>query len=399
MNLKLSDFTEDDIIMQYNLRQKARFEHPGLCAEEYERIIHLVIKHIFNWDVETQKSNGVGLFSKVLAWCLATEEQGRKNLHGHFLLFIENWKEVLKVLQQGSTVDKNSLLKRQATKNTKALYKDIFSAQLFSDFQAHKPLSDRAVFHHEDCRGKRKESVLRFAVKPVSMQAFREMRHKSLCFHHKGNIASCERCDRLFSVNEIVANALNHHLGNGSACFDFPEAKTPFLDHIVYELQKDFEWTESSEHDKALRYFASNALSNMHLTTHASRCFKKSRECYACLPDVICDGIQIIYDEDYSIWSDWLGNKTRRYIFRLQPHRRVEDTFMNSHNKSLTELLCCNTNVLLGITGRILHYVTCYHSKSQQKEENRAFEKISEILLKHLKKQVIKCACIILILV
>ena len=133
----------------------------------------------------------------------------------------------------------------------------------------------------------------------------------------------------------------------------------------------------------------------MHLTTHASRCFKKGYECYGSLPDVICDSVQIIYDEEFSNWSDWLGNKSKRYIFRLQPHRRVEDTFMNCHNKSLTELLCCNTNVLLGISGRILHYVTCYHSKAQQKEENRAFEKISEILLKNLKKQVIKCRCII----
>lgn len=61
---------------------------------------------------------------------------------------------------------------------------------------------------------------------------------------------------------------------------------------------------------------------------------------------------------------------------------------MNTHHKSLTELICCNTNVLMGLNGGIVHYVTCYHSKSQQKEEKRAFENISEALLKRLKNQV-----------
>jgi hypothetical protein len=62
--------------------------------------MELVIKHIFNWDSETQKSKGVGLFGELLAWCLATEEQGQKSLHGHYLVFIKNWSQVMNRLQQ-----------------------------------------------------------------------------------------------------------------------------------------------------------------------------------------------------------------------------------------------------------------------------------------------------------
>jgi hypothetical protein len=54
-----------------------RVVHPGLCAEEYQHMMELVIRYLFNWDVETQKRNGVGLFATILAWCLATEEQGQ----------------------------------------------------------------------------------------------------------------------------------------------------------------------------------------------------------------------------------------------------------------------------------------------------------------------------------
>ena len=42
---------------------------------------------------------GLGLIGAVVAWCLATEEQGWKTLHGHFLVFIENWEKILPILQ------------------------------------------------------------------------------------------------------------------------------------------------------------------------------------------------------------------------------------------------------------------------------------------------------------
>ena len=71
-----STFSEPDILKEFNIRREAWVEHPGLCAEEYQRIMELVIKHIFNWDTENQTSKGMGLFGEVLARCLATEEQG-----------------------------------------------------------------------------------------------------------------------------------------------------------------------------------------------------------------------------------------------------------------------------------------------------------------------------------
>jgi hypothetical protein len=48
------------------------------------------------------------------------------------------------------------------------------------------------------------------------------------------------------------------------------------MDKLVYEMQKDdtFTWTSSDAKSKAVRYFASNALVNVHLVTHTSRCFK-----------------------------------------------------------------------------------------------------------------------------
>ena len=92
--------SESDILLDFNVRRKARVDHPGLCAEEYQRMMELVIRHLFKWDIKTQRSNGVGLFATILAWCLAIEEQGRKSLHGHYLLYVENWNRVMNILQQ-----------------------------------------------------------------------------------------------------------------------------------------------------------------------------------------------------------------------------------------------------------------------------------------------------------
>ena len=77
----VEDFTDQQILDDFTIWSNARLDYPGLCAKEYEWIVDLVIKHLFNWDVEKQESNGVGLFAEILAWTLATEEQGRKSLH------------------------------------------------------------------------------------------------------------------------------------------------------------------------------------------------------------------------------------------------------------------------------------------------------------------------------
>jgi hypothetical protein len=243
------------------------------------------------------------------------------------------------------------------------------------------------VFYHDGCRGKRKENQMRYTADPVPDQQLRDMRHKKLCHIHRGHIATCAKCDRQFSVHEIVENAINVHLGQHQK-YSFPDGNVKRLDKAVYEMQKNFSWCLSDDYSKAVRYFASNALVNVHFVTHATRCFKKGDECYANLPDSSADSVKLLYNGEPDVWSNWFGAKENRYIFCLQPERHVEDAFMNVHNKTITSLLGCNSNVMLGMNGRAVMYVTGYNTKSQQKEERAAFEKVSEVLIKILQKQV-----------
>ena len=99
-NTNVNELSDTKILADFKTRQDFRSDFPGLCAEEYSRIVDLVVKHLFSWDEASQSSTGMGLFGNVEAWCLATEEQGRKSLHGHILLFMKDWNTVLDILHR-----------------------------------------------------------------------------------------------------------------------------------------------------------------------------------------------------------------------------------------------------------------------------------------------------------
>jgi hypothetical protein len=382
--------SESDILSEFNIRREARVQHPGLCAEEYQRIMELVIKHIFNWDTETQTSMGMSLFGEVIAWCLATEEQGRKSLHGHYLVYIKNWNRVMNILQRVKDEPKNDgyWTYADALRDAKSMFSNACSARLFSDFEVTKPLSEIPVFSHDNCRSERNPKQMRYTVRPVEDQILREMRHKVTCHEHNGHIATCGKCSKCFSINEIIENALNVHLGNEQNIFQFPEKRCQPLDRIVYEMGKDFSWMERNDFDQSIRYFAGNAITNVHLTKHSKRCFKKGPECYANLPDGISGTDTVVYSTEWDKWSDWCGNKEPRLMLRFQPKRPIEDVFTNVHNPVLTKLLLCNNNVQLGMNGRSILYCTGYQAKSQQKEERHAYEQVSKVLCNVIRKQV-----------
>ena len=229
---------------------------------------------------------------------------------------------------------------------------------------------------------------MRFTVKPVEDQYLREMRHKRMCHTHGGLIASCERCEKKFSSNEIVSLALTTHIGKDTKKIPYPEGNVKRLDRFVYEQQKKYSWDNEDEYSKAVRYLAANALTNIHSTTHSKRCFKKGAECYANLPDGVSEAVQILYNTEKDVWSNWLGEKEWRTMFRFQPYRPISSAFINTHNRDLSTVVCSNNNVLCGMNGRSVMYVTGYQVKCQQKEEVRALEAVSKILVALLHKQV-----------
>ena len=376
--------SEANLLLHFDIRKKTRTDLPGLCAEEYRRIMDVVISKVFQWNVSEHKARGPGLFGELLAWTLATEEQGRKTLHGHMLLFVKGWKQVLETLQRKQTQTGEF---QEAGRLTTKFYRSVCSAALFSEF---KPpvgvMSEQPVFFHQCERRGRNAQQMRYTCREVPDQTIREMRHKQLCHVYNGLIANCPKCEVEFRINDIVATAMNCHLGKGSALYGFPDSKKR-LDTFVYEQQKNRDWDQDSEYSCAVRYFAANALVNVHLPCHATRCFKKGAECYANLPDAVSEKTRLLFEETHDVWTDCFANREDRYMFRLYPERTIADIFMNSHSPVLTQLFLTNTNIMFGMNGQSVFYVTGYNIKAQQKEENFAFENVSNTIMKTLQKQ------------
>jgi len=75
--------TQAGCILDFNFREKTRFNSPGACSLEYMNGIKIIIEHLLNWDTVNQKSKGEGILGTVEAFGPAHEEQGRKTLHSH----------------------------------------------------------------------------------------------------------------------------------------------------------------------------------------------------------------------------------------------------------------------------------------------------------------------------
>jgi hypothetical protein len=380
----VNSLSNEEILANFKIRKSARSEYPGLCAEEYRRIMDMVIQHIFQWDDKNQNSTGIGAFGELLAWCLATEEQGRKTLHGHYLLFVKSWILFWKALQRQRNLSVMELSSSEAKQYSLKYFNSVCSANLFQDMETPcGVLVGQDIYHHENCKSERSRKRIRFNCDAMPDQTLRLMRHKEHCHHHKGLIATCTKCGIKISAEEIVTNALQKHLGDR---FEFPD-KTKHLDCLVYETQKNFNWYSESEIEQAKRYLASNALVNVHRVTHTARCFKRGSECYANLPEGECERSIVHFCKEFDVWTDYSGKCEQRYMFRFYPRRAIADAYMNCHNPLLTRLLGCNTNVLVGMNGVSVLYVTGYNVKSNQKEERVVYERISQTVVKVLEKR------------
>ena len=135
---------------------------------------------MFNWDSKTQTSKGVGIFGELLAWCLATEEQGRKSLHGHYLVFIKNWNQIMNRLQRvkNQTNLPDPLPYHHASRDALALFANACSSRLYSDFDPGGPLDMEPPFSHKACRIDQQKRKMLYAVQPVPDQTIHEMCHK-----------------------------------------------------------------------------------------------------------------------------------------------------------------------------------------------------------------------------
>ena len=120
-------------------------------------------------------------------------------------------------------------------------------------------------------------------------------------------------------------------------------------------------------------------------------CFKYDCECRYNLvkgSKATTEFVEDISDESKStVWYSIDCTQATFPPYSINPIRCNCSQFLNSHNKSITKLLGCNSNVQIG-SPRCMYYVVHYTSKSTQKEDKGIdFERIRKQEMQHIQKE------------
>ena len=118
---------------------------------------------------------------------------------------------------------------------------------------------------------------------------------------------------------------------------------------------------------------------------------KKSVECRACYPQIHCKKTSIDFDteENSVLWHYIDRPASSRVSFNVNTKRGQGDHFLNTHSVPTRDVLACNTNVQLGSMNHMF-YTTCYASKSTQDEDTKAFQNVSNALVKRITRNIMK---------
>ena len=82
-----------DCLLDFNLRSTQRTMYPGACSLVYQHLMEIVTSCLLGWDFENKVGTG-GIFGMMEAFARTDEEQGRKTLHGHWLVWIKHFNEM-----------------------------------------------------------------------------------------------------------------------------------------------------------------------------------------------------------------------------------------------------------------------------------------------------------------
>ena len=81
-----------DIDADFESSHRIRQEYPSLCTLDFYQITELLVYHILGWNESMQQPRlEGGAFGVLDTWSHSIKEQGRKTLHGHYILWVWEW--------------------------------------------------------------------------------------------------------------------------------------------------------------------------------------------------------------------------------------------------------------------------------------------------------------------
>ena len=247
----IESLTDEQLASRAKHRRELRIQSPGLCAFYFEIMLEIVLEEIIGVDIHTKQVLKEGFFGLVEAVMVTVEEQGRRSLHAHILLWIAALQNILQKAQDTELNKKE----RQKAKNTLASrFEQISTTNLLGNSSQ----SDlRKVFKH-DC-----SSRCCSIPDSVDLQQLRNLRHRVGCAATEYVFAICNRCRRTWTHEEVVKLFLQKGI-KVPRLDDFPDASKR-LNSMCVAYQKPLSTQENA--------LVINAAYNTHFSFHTKTRF------------------------------------------------------------------------------------------------------------------------------
>lgn len=427
----------EDCVGDFNIRKKERIMYPGACSLMYQHLMQIVTECLIGWDPKTNTGRR-GVFGIPLAYARTDEEQGRKTLHSHWQIWIEDFNRCRDALYAN-----DEMIRFQARVAFMKYVDEVISASYGSDFTVTHNCT--SMNNNED-----KQQTINTITSPISeiyeecksKKQLRLARHKDHCLHVQGQILSCKICNEKRSTIECVDSAIRHWRNN-----DRPEIQQHDTEFEINQawieravIRHSYDFNEKREPSAALVDQLSETTNQWlgrkdarttilrrrfdeHESIHRSTCFKNNKtECRANLPAMASDNTYIHdnntpvtvhmntsdsdsdcnnSDSDDTSNSETIASKHNRkneaiiedkirmvqwhYLdgtteeksqYSIIPKRPIGSQFLNQHSVPISDVLACNTNVSLGDPSHT-YYSTLYKSKDTQAEDKTAMLRVN----------------------
>ena len=315
-NINLPSMEDDVLLTDFVIDcQEIRTKYPGLCAIDFQNVLNIVIEDIIGFD----NKNNKGLFGVVEAYCSAVEEQGRKTLHTHILLWLKYWTKLMNML--------NDPLRKEEFITLFTKYADQILTTRINGYMTHID----STFGNPSCKNCDESDMIE-----CSDQGLRNMRTKDGETEFGGKaIMKCQNCGTCITSEDIVIENINELFSIGvprensrlnyKSLYTHGHKRSKYNAAIevtnmkmqLEEMDKTSISPKYKTDDYSIKCFLSGVSKQLHKAEHTKTCFKKKvqHEGRCNIPSKKCATTELLFNNIDTEWFNWDGSEGTQNLF------------------------------------------------------------------------------------
>jgi PIF1-like helicase/Helitron helicase-like domain at N-terminus len=370
--INIEQQTDEEIHIHTKKRGEMRINYPGVCALFYETAIDIVLKNVIGWDKQKHEmiKGFNGAFGQVEALSISTEEQGRRTLHAHILI----WVLGLNLLRE-DLFSESRCTQRHAASLLIPKIDTVIQNSCFFNGLDHRTIMRTAFPHYCSKTG---ASCTEQYPTIVDDQSLRQLRCRDSSAHP---LVYCKNCTKTWSQTELITSFLEHGIKMENTSNSF-EKNVNRLKSLAVHCQA------MGKLEEPIPMHIINCSYNHHV--HTSSCFK--RKCEVSSNSDACDECRYRYpqrkkrkttienvSEEPKEWYEWNGSKILRHTKEVCIKRAALDAFQNNCCPQISfSQLSCNTNVSFVMPGPLAQYCVNYTMKNTQKDDTSQYRLVRD---------------------